>query len=81
MISLSHLNKSIYFTFFIYILIFNFTLGIAAVDIWEKKENENKQNDQTSNEKDTTIESPILSEDVNKIVIKIDEKKICCWYI
>ena len=28
------------------------------------------------NEKDITIESPILSEDINKISIKIDENKI-----
>ena len=28
------------------------------------------------NEKEIKIESPILSEDVNKIVIKIDEREI-----
>ena len=40
-----------------------------------------------NNEKDITIESPILSDDINKIIIKIDENKIedqnriCNWYI
>ena len=76
MISLSNLNKLIYFTFFINILIFNFTISFAAVDIWKKKEKSNDQNNQISNEKEIKIESPILSEDINKIIIKIDEKEI-----
>ena len=71
MINSSHLNKLLHFTFFIYILIFNFTLSIAAVDIWEKKKKENEQNNQTNDEKDIIIKSPILSEDVYKIAIKI----------
>ena len=45
MIRLLHLNKLILSTIFIYILFFNFTLSIAAVDIWEKKENTNDQID------------------------------------
>ena len=76
MISLSHLNKLIYFTFFVNILIFNFTISFAAVDIWEKKEKNNDQNNQISNEGEIKIESPILSEDINKIIIKIDENEI-----
>ena len=76
MISLSHLNKLIHFIFFIYILIFNFSLTIAAVDIWEKKEENNKQNNEDNNKQEITIENPILSDDINKIVIKIDENKI-----
>ena len=76
MISSSHLNKLIYFTFFINILIFNFTISFAAVDIWEKKKKKNDQNNQINNEKEIKIESPILSEDINKIIIKIDENEI-----
>ena len=76
MINSSHLNKLLHFIFFIYILIFNFTLSVAAVDIWEKKEKENEQNNQTNNEKDIIIKSPILFEDVNKIINKIDEGEI-----
>ena len=43
MISLSHSNKFIYFIFFIYILLFNYGIGNSAVDIWEKKKEENQQ--------------------------------------
>jgi len=73
MISLSPLNKFIYFIFFIYILLFNYSIGNSAVDIWEKKKKENQQKEI---QQDITIESPILSEDINKIVIKIDENEI-----
>ena len=76
MISSLHLNKLLYFTLIIYIFAFNFTLGVAAVDIWEKKKKENEQGEQINVEKDITIESPILSDEVNKITIKIDEQKI-----
>ena len=74
MISLSHLNKLILFTFFINILIFNFTIGFAAVDIWEKKEND--QSNTINNEKEIKIEKPTLSEDANEIIIEIDENEI-----
>jgi len=74
MISLPHLNKSILFTIFIIFITFKPAVSEdEAPDIWEKKENQNKKNE---NEKDITIESPILSGDISKIVIKIDEDKI-----
>ena len=73
MTSLSQLNKLTQFIIFFTILIFESTLAAAAVDIWEKKENKNEK---ITTEKEITIESPILSDDVNKITIKIDEKKI-----
>ena len=76
MISLSNLNKLILFTFFINILIFNLTISFAAVDIWEKKKKKNDQSNQINNEKEIKIESPILSEDINKIIIEIDENEI-----
>ena len=72
MINLSRLNKLILFTFFINILIFNVTISFAAVDIWEKKKKKNDQSNQINNEKEIKIESPILSEDINKIIIEID---------
>ena len=77
MISLSRLNKSILSAIFFTAL--TFSSGFAedeAVDIWEKEENQNEQNNQTKADQDLTIESPILSEDINKIVIKIDENEI-----
>ena len=75
MISLSHLNKITQFTFFFTILIFNSALAVTAVDIWKKKENQNEQNNQTS-EEEITIQSPILSDDVGEAKLSIDEKKI-----
>ena len=77
MISLSHLNKIILSVTFLIILAFNPALGVdEPADIWEKKENQNEEGNVSDNEEDITIESPILSDDVNKIVIKIDENKI-----
>jgi len=76
MISLKQLNKIIYFIFFICLLIHKSNFAFSAVDIWEKKDKGDSQNKQTENEKDITIESPIISDDINKIIIKIDEKEI-----
>ena len=77
MISLSHLNKLTLFVIFLIILPFKLAFGEdEPVDIWEKKENQNEQSKQISNEKQITIKSPILSDNVNKISIKIDEQKI-----
>ena len=77
MISSSYLSKLTLFVIFFIVLTFNSSFSEdEPADIWEKKENQNEQNNQTSNEKDITIESPILSDDVNKIIVKIDEDKI-----
>ena len=76
MISLLHLNKLLQFTIFLTILILNSVFADTPVDIWKKKENKNEQNNQISNEEEITIESPILSGDINKISIEINEQKI-----
>jgi len=77
MISLKHLNKLLFFTFFFIILIFSSSFSEdKPADIWEKNEDIENEDEQTDIEKDITIESPIISDDVNKIVIKIDERKI-----
>ncbi len=77
MISLSHLNKLIFFAIFFIILIFNSAFGEdEPVDIWKNKENLNEQSSGSDNEKDITIKSPILSDDVNKVIIRIDDDKI-----
>ncbi len=76
MISLSHLNKIIFFTFCINILIFNFSISIAAVDIWEKKEKSSNQSNQANQEQKIEIESPLISEDEDEILIKIDEDEM-----
>ena len=77
MISLLYLNK---FRFFL-ILFAALTANIAfaedeTIDIWQSNENENEQNSENNSEKKVTIESPILSDDVEKIVVKIEEDNI-----
>ena len=77
MISSLRLNKLILSVIFFTALTFNSSFAEdEIVDIWEKKENQNEQGDQTNNEQDTTKESSILLDDIGKIVIKIDENKI-----
>ena len=76
MISLLHLNKLLQFIIFFTIFIFNAVFAVMPADIWEKKENQNEQDIQIGNEKEITIESPILSDDINKITIKIEEGNI-----
>ena len=76
MINLSHLNKLSQFVIFFTVLIFNSAFAATAVDIWKKQENQNEQGNQTIDEKEITIESPILSDDLNKITIKNKEQKI-----
>jgi len=76
MISLLNLNKLVHFIFFLSILIFNFTISFAAVDIWKKNEEKDNKNNQNSNEQEIKIESPALLDDIDKIIIKIDENEI-----
>ena len=77
MISLSYLNKLILFLIIFIIITFNLSLAEdEPVDIWQNNETESETVNQTSNEEDITIESPILSDDINKIVVKIDEDTI-----
>ena len=72
MISLIHLNKLIF-----YLIIFIFLNSVTVqseeepADIWKKKENQNEKSNDENDSKDVTIESPILSDEVSKIVIKI----------
>ena len=75
MISLLHLNKLLYFIL-CFTLILNTTVSVAAVDIWKKKENKNEQEKQENSEENITIESPILSDDINKIIVNISESEI-----
>ena len=77
MTSLSHLNKLVFFSFIFVNLIFHPVLGEEEpADIWGKKENKDEQSLEDESTKDITIESPILSGDVSKVVIKIDENEI-----
>ena len=76
MISLLYLNKLLQFTIFFTLFTFCSVFADTPADIWKKKENKNEQDIQISNEKKITIESPILSDDINKITIKIEEGNI-----
>ena len=76
MINSSHLNKLLYFTLFFITLILNTTITVAAIDIWEKKENKNEQENQINFEENTIIKSPILSDSTNKISTNISESEI-----
>ena len=77
MISSSHLNKLVFFI--ILLTVINSNLVFAEdepIDIWENAENQNSQNDTKNDADNLAIESPIISGDINKINIKIDENKI-----
>ena len=71
--SLSQLNK---LTFLIFFLIAFIISPIQAedqpADIWNNEEDDIKKNTQNEDKK-IIIKSPILSDDINKISIKIEE--------
>ena len=77
MISLSHLNKLTFSVIFLITLTFNPVLAEdEPADIWEEQVDQKEQDNENNNEKNITIISPILSDSVDKIIIKIDESKI-----
>ena len=78
MISLLHLNKLTFFLIFLLILTFNVAHGEEdkPADIWEDQEIKIEADNEDEEKKSITIDSPIISEDINKVVIKIDEDKI-----
>ena len=77
MISLLQLNKIKLLTFLFVALHLNFAFADNDPnDIWEDSEQKIEKNNQTSQDEDIKIESPILSKEINKIVIAIDEDKI-----
>ena len=77
MISLLHLNRIILIIIWSFALFSNPVLGEEEpANIWGKKENQIDDNDKSSSERKISIESSILSENGNKLVIKIDEDNI-----
>jgi len=77
MISLSHLNKLTFFVIFFIFLTSGFSFAEEEpIDIWKENKNETEKDNQGEDNSDTKIESPIISEDINKIDAKIDEKEI-----
>jgi len=78
MINLSQLNKLLLVTFFLLLINFNSAFAATAEDIWKNKKKENSESDQSIEieKEEIIIKNPTLGTDVNKIVIKIDEKQI-----
>ena len=78
MISLLHLNKLIFLiTLFIFLISGPVFSEDEPADIWKDNTDQNEVNSEINNdEKDETIESPILSENLDKKIIKIDESEI-----
>tara|TARA_Y100000590_G_scaffold461379_1_gene622803 strand:- start:460 stop:2199 length:1740 start_codon:yes stop_codon:yes gene_type:complete len=76
MINLLHLSKFIQFSILFAILFFDTVYATTAVDIWEKKENQSDEVTEPDLEEKITIESPILSDEVEKITIEINEQTI-----
>ena len=76
MIKLLHLSKFIQFSILFTLLVFDAVFASTAINIWEKKENNSDQVEEPDLEEKITIESPILSDDVEKITIEINEQTI-----
>ena len=78
MISLSRLNKLIFLIIIFTALNFNFSFAEdKPEDIWEAKDEKQESNqNEIDEQQEITIESPILSNDVNKITVKINEEDI-----
>ena len=76
MIKLLHLSKFIQFSILFTLLVFDAVFASTAINIWEKKENNSDQVEEPDLEEKIKIESPILSDDVEKITIEINEQTI-----
>ena len=78
MISSSHLSKVLFFIIFFVFFALRHSVGEEEqpADIWKKVQEENRQNNQNSTEKDIKVKSSTLSDGEEKIVIKIDESEI-----
>ena len=76
MIRLLHLNRLIKIIIFFTVIIFTPAHSVTSEDIWEKKENNNENNTQAENEQEAIIQNSILSEDNEKITIKINEEEV-----
>ena len=79
MISLLQSNKLVKIISFLFIIIFYITFSYAEdepADIWKKNKKNTEQNNQINEDEDVTIESPILSGDIKKITINIDEQEL-----
>ena len=76
MTSLSRLNKFIKTIFFLTVIILIPSLSVAAVDIWEKKNDNTNEKQQVGIEEKVIIESPKFSDEVEEESFVINEEEI-----
>jgi len=76
MTSLSRLNKFIKTIFFLTAIILIPSLSVAAVDIWEKKDDNTNENQQIGIEEKVIIESPKFSDETEEESFVISEEEI-----
>ena len=75
-LQLKQLNKLIQFTIFFILFIVGSAFASTVEDIWKKNENQNNEAAEINKEKKITIESPIVSDEIKKISIKIEEQSV-----
>ena len=75
-LQLKQLNKLIQFTIFFILFIVGSAFAATVEDIWKKNENQNNEAAEINKEKKITIESPIVSDKIKKISIKIEEQSV-----
>ncbi len=77
MISLLNLNKITLIVIFLISIVFNYSYGEEEpANIWDQQDSQKNIDEDNEEKKDIEIESPVLSDDVSKLVIKIDEDTI-----
>ena len=77
MISLSYLNKLIFFTFFFLVLNLKPVFSEdETIDIWKTQDNENANDIEAINETDLAIKNPILSDSEENNLLQINEKQL-----
>ena len=76
MISSLQLSKTIKLIIFLFFLITNSVILMAAEDIWKKKENEKIDSKEINGEEKIKIKSPIKSKEIEKITLTIDEETV-----
>jgi hypothetical protein len=77
MISLSYLNKLIFFL--VFFLVLNLKPVFSedeTIDIWKTQENESTNDIQITDETDLAIKNPILSDDEENVLVQINENEL-----
>ena len=70
------LSNKLFSLFFFLVLVISSNNTFAAVDIWKKKDTQGESSNSINKEEKIKIKSPILSNDINKITLSIDESEL-----